>query len=246
MKVLLIGDSCTDQIISGTCDRISPEAPVPILKVNSITNRPGMAGNVKANLESFGVNVVFYTNDQEIIKARMVDSRSGQHLLRVDIEDELTPFDIKLAKRLSQYDAIVISDYDKGFISYDHVAKLRSKFKGPIFIDTKKTDLAKMDGCFVKINSLEYNRATSYPNEKFLIVTKGGEGALYKGKIYQAPKVNVFDVCGAGDTFLAALTYKYLVTNDMDNAILFANKCAAITVQNVGVYNLTELDLKSI
>jgi sugar/nucleoside kinase (ribokinase family) len=46
----------------------------------------------------------------------------------------------------------------------------------------------------------------------------------------------VTDVCGAGDTFLAALAYQFLVTNSMPDAVKFANKAAAITVQHVGVY----------
>ena len=33
-KVLLIGDSCTDEYVYGTCDRLNPEAPVPILNFN--------------------------------------------------------------------------------------------------------------------------------------------------------------------------------------------------------------------
>ena len=34
LKVLLIGDSCTDEYVYGSCERLNPEAPVPILKFN--------------------------------------------------------------------------------------------------------------------------------------------------------------------------------------------------------------------
>ena len=47
------------------------------------------------------------------------------------------------------------------------------------------------------------------------------------------------DTCGAGDTFLAALCYGFLTSNDMIEAIKFANKAAAITVQHSGVYSPT-------
>jgi len=47
---------------------------------------------------------------------------------------------------------------------------------------------------------------------------------------------DVTDVCGAGDTFLAALVYKFLETKHMPDAIKFANQAAAVTVQHVGVY----------
>jgi len=43
-------------------------------------------------------------------------------------------------------------------------------------------------------------------------------------------------VCGAGDTFLAALVYQYLTTNDMQSAISFAITASAVTVQRLGVY----------
>jgi sugar/nucleoside kinase (ribokinase family) len=45
------------------------------------------------------------------------------------------------------------------------------------------------------------------------------------------------DVCGAGDTFLASLVYNYLNTHNINEAIRFANRSAAITVQHMGVYS---------
>jgi sugar/nucleoside kinase (ribokinase family) len=54
--------------------------------------------------------------------------------------------------------------------------------------------------------------------------------------VHTTKKVDVVDVCGAGDTFLAALTYQYLVTNSIEEAIKFANKASSITVQHVGNY----------
>ena len=53
LKILLIGDSCTDEYVYGTCERLNPEAPVPILKFNKKVTTKGMAWNVKKNLESF-------------------------------------------------------------------------------------------------------------------------------------------------------------------------------------------------
>ena len=54
--------------------------------------------------------------------------------------------------------------------------------------------------------------------------------------IYETSSVEVSDVCGAGDTFLAALVHQYLKSQDMDQAILFANLAASITVQHMGNY----------
>jgi D-glycero-beta-D-manno-heptose-7-phosphate kinase len=43
-KILLIGDSCIDEYVYGTCERLNPEAPVPILKFNRKESKSGMAG----------------------------------------------------------------------------------------------------------------------------------------------------------------------------------------------------------
>ena len=79
-----------------------------------------------------------------------------------------------------------------------------------------------------------------------LIVTKGSTGAEYKGKLYPGEKVNVFDVVGAGDTFLSALTYGYLKYGSIEKSIPLANKAAAIAVSYPGTYVLTEKDVKSL
>ena len=76
-----------------------------------------------------------------------------------------------------------------------------------------------------------------------LIVTKGSGGAEYLGKNYPGEKVSVFDVFGAGDTFLSALVYFYLEYGTIEEAIPYANKAAAIAVQNFGTYVLNEDDI---
>jgi bifunctional ADP-heptose synthase (sugar kinase/adenylyltransferase) len=246
LKLLLIGDSCIDEYHYGTVDRISPEAPVPVLTITHTENKLGMAANVKSNLEAFGCNVDFITGNTLSIKKRFIDERSKQHILRVD-EDKPNPaFDAgNDILDYRQYDAIVISDYNKGFITYSTVSEIRKYYQGPIFVDTKKKDLAKFDGCFVKINSHEYQAAISFPLSK-LIVTQGSKGAKYQNKLYPADPVEVVDVCGAGDTFLAAFVFKYMTAVDMDLAINFANKASAISVQHSGVYFLTKEDISCI
>ena len=52
-KILLIGDSCVDEYFYGSVDRLSPEAPVPILKINQGRKEDGMAANVYNNLLAF-------------------------------------------------------------------------------------------------------------------------------------------------------------------------------------------------
>ena len=71
----------------------------------------------------------------------------------------------------------------------------------------------------------------------------GDKGAKYRDKIYPTEKVTVFDVVGAGDTFLAALSYFYLVMGSIEKAIPFANKASSIAVQHTGTYVLNEQDV---
>lgn len=232
-NILLLGDSCLDIYQYGTVDRMSPEAPVPVFVPTHEDQRPGMAANVNTNLKALGLEVSFITG-QEGTKTRLIDSRSKQQIVRIDRDVKNDPLVFETA--IPQvYHAIVISDYNKGLITYELVEELRKEFPGPIFIDTKKQDLKRFEGCIVKINEVEYKARHSDCTD--MIVTLGKTGALHNFIMYPAPEIDVTDVCGAGDTFLAALAYEYLNTmGDMSRAIQFAIRASAVTVQRTGVY----------
>ena len=66
-------------------------------------------------------------------------------------------------------------------------------------------------------------------------LTGSAGGADYDGVNYPAPKTKVYDVVGAGDTFLAALVYFHLLYDRIDRSIPYANKAASIAVQNFGI-----------
>ena len=240
-KILLIGDSCTDEYVYGVCERLNPEAPVPILKFNRKETNKGMAWNVRENLMSFGIEVHVVTHKENIIKTRYIDEKYNQQMLRVDNEPFVNPMDYQLPE--GEYDALVISDYNKGFLTTEKISEIVDSFDGPVFIDTKKNHLPKLDA-YVKINEHEYNNFKSSIEK--LLITRGGKGCEYKGKLYPAEKVNVFDVVGAGDTFLSALVYFYLKCGRIEEAIPFANKAAAIAVSNFGTYALTKEDVETI
>jgi D-beta-D-heptose 7-phosphate kinase/D-beta-D-heptose 1-phosphate adenosyltransferase len=234
-KILLIGDTCEDIYTYGNVNRISPEAPVPIFEPRYTTYHDGMAGNVRRNLEALGCSVDFIRGKTSK-KKRLIDERTKQQLLRLDedIISEPVTFETAIPPI---YDAIVISDYNKGTVSYELIEELAKEVDVPIFVDTKKTDLARLSGCYVKINALEKSRAISLPKIDHLIVTQGYRGATWNGWGFPAEIVGeVTDVCGAGDTFLAALAFKFLETKDMREAVSFAIKASAVTVQHVGVY----------
>jgi D-beta-D-heptose 7-phosphate kinase/D-beta-D-heptose 1-phosphate adenosyltransferase len=234
-NVLLIGDRCIDEYKIGTIDRLSPEAPVPVIKIAETKNVPGMAANVKKNFENLGIYVDFVSNEEDIIKTRYIDKRSGQHMLRVDTEPEIVSWSGRTPFPIDTYDAVVISDYDKGFLTYENIESI-IEHSISVFIDTKKTDLERFQGAWVKINELEYSRVKSECTG--LIVTMGEHGAkVPHHDIYCPTKlVEVNDVCGCGDTFLAALAFQYLYTKDIEKSIIFANVAAGITVQHRGNY----------
>lgn len=230
-KILLIGDNCVDVYQYGTIDRLSPEAPVPIFVPTHKEERDGMAGNVYKNLLALGCEVQLVCGHASK-KTRLVDIRSRQQIARIDEDTQSIPI-VNIDP--DSYDAVVISDYNKGVVSYELIEKLIDS-KIPVFVDTKKTDLARMQGAWVKINELEYNRIKT--DCSGLIVTRGAKGAevIHHNIWCTTPKVEVVDVTGAGDTFLAALSYQWLVTRDIEQAVKFANKAASITVQHFGVY----------
>jgi len=232
-KILLVGDNCIDVYQYGTIDRLSPEAPVPVFVPTHSEERDGMAGNVHANLRALGCEVNFICGHASK-KTRLIDSRSKQQIVRIDndVKSTAITFDTAIS---DAYDAVVVSDYNKGTVSYELIEELIA-LSIPIFIDTKKTDLERMQGAWVKINELEYSKIKSECSG--LIVTRGSKGAdaVHHEYSSKAPKVEVVDVTGAGDTFLAALTYNYLHTKDIKRAMDFANQAAAVTVQHVGCY----------
>ena len=232
-KILLVGDNCIDVYQYGTIDRLSPEAPVPVFVPTYKEEREGMAGNVAKNLEALGC-YVNYLHGETSTKTRLIDERSRQQIVRIDNDVVSTPitFDTDIP---NVYDAVVVSDYNKGTVSYELIEELIA-LSIPIFIDTKKTDLERMQGAWVKINELEYSKIKSECSG--LIVTRGSRGAsaVHHDIDVAAPSVEVVDVTGAGDTFLAALTYQYLDTGNIEQAIRFANQASAITVQHLGVY----------
>ena len=238
-KILLVGDSCKDLYYEGTCDRLSPEAPVPVLKVNTIVTKDGMSSNIKTNMLSYGIDVDYFTNTEEIKKIRFIDVNSNYQLLRADIgeNEKVSPFQFDNIDLDTNYDALVISDYCKGFITPQIAHKLVTAFKErniPIFVDTKKTNIECYEGCIVKINKNEYKNLATKNVECELIITLGSQGSYYNNEIYPTTRVEVFDVCGAGDVFLASLVYKFLLTRDKPLSICYANLMASHSVTHSG------------
>ena len=119
MRILIIGDSCTDKFIYGKVGRLSPEAPVPILNPVETTENPGMAGNTMANCLAIApdANVELWTQPEQITKTRFVEKKSNHMFIRYDEgEEQISAFKEDLTY-LDKYDLVIVSDYNKGFLS---------------------------------------------------------------------------------------------------------------------------------
>ena len=240
MKVLVIGDSCTDKFVYGVCDRICPEAPVPVFNPTYQKANGGMAKNVFNNLVSLAKNwdIDLITNEDEITKTRLVDIKTNQMLLRVDEDDSCKRIKNDVITKLGDYDAIIISDYNKGFLTESTIKFLVDRY--PLsFIDSKKlfNDWIN-DATFLKINEVEFNRnkknLKKYKGN--LIVTLGEKGVKYKDTIIPPTRqAEVSDLSGAGDTFFAAFIFSYLTSKNIIESIAFAQKCALEVIEKKGV-----------
>jgi len=259
VNILVIGDSCTDVFIYGETVRLSPEAPVPVLNPLTEISNDGMAKNVVNNVESLQSNVYSITNKNSIRKIRYVDEKSNQLVLRVDEHDycdrilkkDLTRIKNNMLTVMGntlEMDAIIVSDYCKGFLEEDDIQYICEN-NTDVFVDTKK----KLGDwiwstTFIKINSIEYQQNKSFfKNNSVMdktIVTKGNRGCLFQGKIYPTEDVQVKDISGAGDTFLAGLVVEYVRTKDIIKAISFAQECTKIVVQKHGVSVVTKEEMK--
>ena len=241
-KILVVGDSCVDVFIYGDIERICPEAPVPVFNPTEQTENGGMAKNVVANLLSLGSDVYLLSNFNVIKKIRYVDNRSNQLVLRVDEDDYCDPINSQQLKYINdnKFDAVVISDYCKGFLKERHIQYICEKHDN-VFVDTKK-ELGDwvLEADYIKINEFEhkknFERIPSYPSLKDkLIITRGSKGCEYMGENFPVKEVPVKDVSGAGDTFLAGLVSDYIKTKDIKNSIRFAQECTTKVVQKHGV-----------
>ena len=263
MNVLVIGDSCEDVFIYGDIERISPEAPIPVFKPTHEESNGGMAKNVANNVESLDMYIYTITNGSSIVKKRYVENRSGQMVLRVDEHDFCDRIKIKklqgitnnkftsysLTGTVDKIDAIIISDYCKGFLEESDIQHI-CKYNNNVFVDTKKK-LGKWikDADFIKINELEYKKNHELlSDEGFkekLIVTLCNKGCRYNGKDFPVKEVPVKDVSGAGDTFIAGLVRGYLDTNNIESAIEFAQECTTVVVQKHGVATVTLKEIQN-
>lgn len=262
-RVLLAGDVCEDSFIWGEVTKLSAEAPVPVFVPEKAASNPGMAGNVLANILTLSTDIEVDTLFPEgaSTKVRHIDKRSNQHLIRLDSDYISKPLDINIVKsviKANKYDAVVLSDYDKGWLNSDNmgqIADLCYSNSIPTFADTKQLLSTWSNNItFVKINDKELKLHFKYITNPWarcqnLIVTKGKDGmVLYYPDGQESystcgNNTQVADVSGAGDSVLAALVVKYLETKDIKHSMDWANKVAQIAVSRRGVVTVNRSEI---
>ena len=136
-KILVIGDSCIDSYAYCRSTRLAPDKPVPVLEVLDTVNTPGMAYNVFRNVVSLtkfpkGIDLLTNERYEDVVKTRYVDAFSNHMFMRVD---SIVNIDrIKDNNIRDGYDTVIISDYDKGFLTAEDIERgpsdneIQSKF----------------------------------------------------------------------------------------------------------------------
>lgn len=261
-KILLVGDIMLDNYIFGTVNRISPEAPVPVLREDKARQRfvPGGAANVAMNLKASGVDTDVFSvvgNDEYGSKLKSILEKYGvgnewavtiddrptttktryigqnnQQMLRVDRE-ETSPIELKeiqsgldeLKNRMTDYEMIVLSDYDKGLLSSEICQYLICQGRDndiPVLVDVKGRDAEKYKGAtLLKPNRSELEQLTNMSASRleeavnaasillwktecrYVLTTLGADGMILVDEnglvshIHTTAK-EVYDVTGAG------------------------------------------------
>ena len=241
MRIAVIGENCNDIFIYGDCNRLSPEAPVPVMIPIETKENLGMSGNVVKNIEALSDARIVHVCQTEVIKkTRYVDKKSNHMFLRVDEgESNIQTLDLNISKTnaIVNSDIVIVSDYDKGFLTDETIKKIGSIAKLSILDSKKKLSKEIIESyTFVKLNESEYKQNIQFKECKNIITTLGSKGAQFDGKIYPSPSPKeTIDVSGAGDTFTASFILKYFETKNVETSIIFANEMASVVVSKRGV-----------
>jgi bifunctional ADP-heptose synthase (sugar kinase/adenylyltransferase) len=237
-RISVIGESCKDIFVYCDAFRLAPDIPVPVLRTIHTEENPGMAANVFRNIRAKLEDCDLITNTgwETITKTRYMHERSNHMFFRVDSESDLSPANLNEINLNSEL--VVISDYNKGFLSESDIEWICENHQN-VFLDTKKIlgDWAS-NAKYIKINDYEYRNSKNKISENLnakIIHTVGENGCNFQGENFPVTKHEIRDTSGAGDSFMAALVVEYLQTGDILRSIRLANLAASQVVQHRGV-----------
>ena len=305
LNIAVIGDLMIDEYIYGSCNRISPEAPVQVVLVGKEKVALGGAGNVVNNLLALNSNVSFFTvvgDDtradelQKILEQKNLSKlflhkeanrvttkksrviASNHQIVRLDYEttktisqDSQESLLNELKENIKNFDAIILSDYNKGVLSKDltkAVIELANENNTPILVDPKGNDFSKYaNATLITPNKNEIKTALNIEiknnhsietalnelKDKFSIkqplITLSEDGIAYldkDAKIVPTVTKEVYDVTGAGDTVISALCVAICNGYNIQKACEFANRAAAVVVGKLGSATATINEINAI
>ena len=253
-SILVIGDLMIDHYLWGSCERISPEAPVPVVDIKSESTVLGGAGNVINNLVSLGAEVGVLSvvgNDSVANELKYILDETGARSYLTEQAGRKTSKKSRLMAAKSQ---IVRYDHEsKNDISFDSVKKVFSKFQE--IINGYDIILLSDYGKGVLTNTLtkeiiEY--AAKY-DKKVLVDPKGSDYSKYKGAYLLTPNKKEAQIASgieidSSDTLefalkrlkdIAALTYSVITLSEDGIAILKDNSVIQKPTVAREVYDVT-------
>lgn len=242
-KVVVIGDAMTDVHYKLKYKGLSPEAPCAVyLEVpGGVAQVSGGAANVRLNLMVLGCEVEPVYPENRPVKVRFWNG--DVQVMRLDINDESEPVDLTKAN-FAGAEALVISDYGKGGVTpwvIQGLADLPYGHRRPrVYVDTKQNPAIFSPLGPAALFFPNYKEYSEYPDEyeEVNYILKLGEAGLQdkNGNRFasRTPPEAVVDVCGAGDTVLAAYVYAELI--GLGDPLGWANAAAAVTVCKRGAY----------
>ena len=216
-KVLVVGDLIIDQYLWGTCDRISPEAPVQIVKIDSENVVLGGAGNVVNNLKSLGakvdvISVISESQTSEILRGLLTN-------IGVD-----TKYLISQKERINSKKSRIIASQQQ-VVRYDHESteEINDKSQSLLLNIFEKivmdyeivllSDYSK--GVLTRRLTQSLIKISRKNNTKVLIDPKGSDFSKYKGAFLLTPnkkeaseatKINIQDNASLKDAIVKIKT----------------------------------------
>jgi len=187
-NILVIGDLMVDHYLWGTCDRISPEAPVQIIDVQKETKVLGGAGNVISNLLSLGadVGVLSVVGDDEVAEEvkYLIDATDAKSFLILQKGRKTS----KKSRIMASKSQVVRYDHEsKNNISFDSTDKMYAKLQQ--IINGYDLILLSDYGKGVLTNDLTQRiiKIANSHSKKVIVDPKGTNYAKYSGAYFLTP-----------------------------------------------------------
>jgi D-beta-D-heptose 7-phosphate kinase/D-beta-D-heptose 1-phosphate adenosyltransferase len=232
-RILIVGDVMLDRYWHGDTSRISPEAPVPVVHVGEIEERPGGAGNVALNIAALGANVAVIGLTGRDEAADALTRNLLQHNVECHFEQlEGYPTITKL-RVLSRHQQLIRLDFENGFPGYDAaglIERFRSNLDGTdvvILSDYSKGTLNV---------SAELIRLARDAGKTIIVDPKGCDFERYRGATLLTPNLSEFEaVTGhcANETELVSKGEKLRRDLELD-ALLITRSEKGVTLLQAG------------